>query len=424
MQHAAHPNGEPGTFDGVRVFKPQRFRDSKRVGDGMTPPEQNWAWFPDVLASGVAVLHLAGWYDPFVRSAFEMHATMAGKLPSRIVARAAYHQGISKAHAEAIGVDSTDQPLYSTKHLTEQLRWYDRWLKGVQNGIDREPPVLAYVANEGWREETAWPVPGTTMTKYYFDSAGALGAGESPPPGVDRYRVDLSHSSGWGPPQDVAAIVRANVAIGRPAPVGQTYYRNRAFMFIPPETPPYRTEADAKALTYTTAPLAADTRVLGHPVVRLWASSTAPDGDFFLYLEDVAPDGQAILVSEYQHRAGFARLRENDEMIPGAKIDIEPELPWHGFAEADYDPNVFSGGRVVEVVTALYPTGWLFKQGHSIRLSIAAADWPTFELHPALSPGNRPNDPRNLVPTITLHRGGNTASVLELPVVSSRGNGR
>jgi putative CocE/NonD family hydrolase len=256
------------------------------------------------------------------------------------------------------------------------------------------------------------------MTRFYLDSARTLGSGQPAVEGIDRYRADLTHSSGWGPPQDVAAVIHANAAIGRPEPVAKTYYRNRAIMFIPPETAPYRTEADAKALTYTTAPLAADTRILGHPVVHVSASSTAPDGDFFFYLEDVAPDGQAILVSEYQHRAGFARLRSNDEMIPGSTgIDIKPDLPWHGFAGADYDPNVFAGGKVVEIVTALYPTGWMFKKGHSIRLSIAAADWPTFELHPALSPSNRPDDSRNVVPTISLHRGGAGASYLELPVV-------
>jgi predicted acyl esterase len=107
-------------------------------------------------------------------------------------------------------------------------------------------------------------------------------------------------------------------------------------------------------------------------------------------------------------------------LIPGGGIDIEPELPWHGFAQADYDPNVFAGGKVAAIVTALYPTGWLFKKGHSIRLSIAAADWPTFELHPALSPSNRPSDARNIVPTISLHRGAGTASYIELPIVPAR----
>ena len=424
MQHAAHPNGEPGTFDGYRVFKPLRFRDSRRIGDGLTPPDDNWAWFPDVLASGVAVLHLAGWYDPFVRSNFELHATMAGKLPSRIIAQAAYHQGISPAHARAIGIDSADQARYARGILVEQLRWYDRWLKGIDNGVDREPPVLAFVPHDGWRQESSWPVTGTAMTKFYLDSGRTLAASAPGAGGADRYRADFTHSSGWGPPQDVSAIVRANAAIGRPAPVADTYFRNRAFMFIPPQTPPYRTEADAKALTYTTAPLETDVRILGHPLVHLVASSTADDGDFFFYLEDVAPDGQAILVTEYQHRAGFSRLRDNDELIPGRPgIDVEPELPWHGFARADYDPRVFAGGKTAEVVTALYPTGWMFRKGHSIRLSITAADWPTFELHPALSPTNRPGDPRNVTPTITLHRGTGSGSYVELPIVPDRGDG-
>ncbi|MGE0556503.1 MAG: CocE/NonD family hydrolase, partial [Gemmatimonadales bacterium] len=238
LQHAAHPNGAPGTFDGYRTFHPQVFRDTPRVGDSLLSAEQNWAWFPDVLESGVAVLHLAGWFDPFVRSAFEMHATMRGKLPSRIVARAAYHQGISPAHAAAIGLDSADQALYSERHLTEQLRWYDRWLKGIENGVDREPPVLAYVANEGWREEEAWPPAGAKPTPLYLDSANTLASRAPSGGGNDRYLTDFTHSSGWGPSQDVSPVARVNEEIGRPAPVADSYYRNRAFMFIPPETPP------------------------------------------------------------------------------------------------------------------------------------------------------------------------------------------
>jgi len=207
--------------------------------------------------------------------------------------------------------------------------------------------------------------------------------------------------------------------LGRPAPSATTYYRNRQFMFIPPDTPPYRTEADRKALTYTTAPLEADTRILGHPIVHLWVSSTADDGDLYFYLEDVAPDGQAILVTDYQHRIGFATLRSNDEVIPdNPGIDVKPDLPWHGFRKADYDPHVLANGKVAEVVTSLYPTGWMFRKGHSIRLTIAAADWPAFELHPALAPTNRPDALGNVIPTFTFHRGAAQASYLELPMVS------
>lgn len=123
-------------------------------------------------------------------------------------------------------------------------------------------------------------------------------------------------------------------------------------------------------------------------------------------------------MTEYQHRAGFDRLVDNDLMIPGhTGIDVKPDLPWHGFREADYTDRVFADGAVVRVTTSLYPTSWLFRAGHSIRLSIAAADWPVFDLHPELSPQNRPDADDNVVPTITIHRGGEEGSYVELPVI-------
>jgi predicted acyl esterase len=75
---------------------------------------------------------------------------------------------------------------------------------------------------------------------------------------------------------------------------------------------------------------------------------------------------------------------------------------------------------VVELLIDLYPTSWVFREGHRIRLAVAAADYPTFRLHPKLSPANDPNDPRNIVPTITVHRTEVHRSWLELPVIPAR----
>ena len=95
---------------------------------------------------------------------------------------------------------------------------------------------------------------------------------------------------------------------------------------------------------------------------------------------------------------------------------MRPALPWRGYREADYDPHVFANGKVPTIVTALYPTAWRFKAGHSIRLTIQSADWPTFELHPSLSPRNRPNATDNVIPTVTVHRGGLRASYVDIPI--------
>jgi predicted acyl esterase len=412
MQHHSAPGGAPGTFDGLSSAMGMQFRDSRRPGDGLTAPDLNWGFFNDIRDSGVAIMTLAGWFDPYVRSGIEFNSTITGSLPTRMVVSPAYHQGISRAAAAGLGLQS------AADIKIEQLRWYDRWLKDIDNGVERQAPITFFVANAGWRNEKTWPLPGERRTRFYLDASSTLTRQAAKQPADDAYRADYTHQSAWNPAMDTAPLARINDVIGRPAPLAKTFLRNRQIMYGVPEGLPVRTQLDHKALVYTSAPLAADTDVIGHPIVTAWVSSTAEDGDFYFYLEDVDPSGQAVLVTEYQHRAGFSQVRSNDELIPGnTGVDVKPDLPWHGFHRGDYDPHVLADGKVAKIVTALYPTAWRFRKGHSIRLSVAASDWPTFELHPKLSPQNRPDAPDNIVPTIRMHRGGAYASSIELPIV-------
>ena len=118
-------------------------------------------------------------------------------------------------------------------------------------------------------------------------------------------------------------------------------------------------------------------------------------------------------------RAGFAAVHDNDTMIlRGASgVDVEPELPWHGYEQSQYNPSIFADGKPVKITFDLHPTSWVFKKGHRMRVSLAAADWPTFRLHSALSPANDPAAPDNVVPTITILRGPDHPSRIILPVI-------
>ncbi len=417
MQHVADPAGAPGTYDGDPVISAMPFWDSKRPGDGLTAPDLNWAWLPDVMRSKVPILNLAGWFDAFTESSFQLHSTMRLTNPARLIARPVYHQGVSASFARFIGAD-TSAGASLIQDRIEELRWFDRWLKGVQNGVDKEPPLLLFVMNDGWRPSATWPPPGKVDTKFFLGAGQTLATSAPATTNTDSYTADFSQYSAWAPWQDKGPIAEVDSLLHRPAPAIKAFGRNRQFMFGVPEGPPVRTEFDKKGLTYTSTPLSHDTDVIGHPLVHVWASSTADDGDFFFYLEDVDANGEAVLVTDYQHRAGFATLHNNNEMIPNnPRISVQPKLPWHGYRQSDYNPRVFARGGVVEIVTALYPTAWRFKKGHSIRLSVQSADWPTFELHPRLSPQNRPDAPDNITPRITLHRGGERKSFVELPVV-------
>ena len=417
MEHIAHPDGAPGNYDAVTSIRSHRFFDTRREADGMTPGDMNWGLVPDVIESGVAIYNFAGWWDAFARSSFEVFATLEGTNPSRIIAWPMYHQGISPAASTGIGADPARDNVYTPTYLGEAVRWYDRWLKGIRNGIDLEPPVHIFVQNEGWRSEETWPLEHEVRLRFHLTGDGTLDR-EPGQPGSDEYTADFTHDASFGPPLDASQISVANAMKGRAPFHAPSFGHSRQQMFGVPGDLPYRTDKADQVLTYTSVPLAADMEVTGHPVISVSVSSTADYGDLYFYLEDVDPDGNAVLVTEYQHRAGFDRLVDNDLLIPGnTGVDVKPELPWHGFREADYTERVFADGAQVRVTTSLYPTSWLFREGHRIRLSIAAADWPVFDLHPRLSPENRPDAEDNIVPTITIHRGGEEGSYVELPVI-------
>jgi hypothetical protein len=76
-----------------------------------------------------------------------------------------------------------------------------------------------------------------------------------------------------------------------------------------------------------------------------------------------------------------------------------------------------AGGKVVELYFDLLPTSWVFRKGHRIRVSIACADWPTFQLNPNLAPNNKPDDPANIIPTVTIYRDAEHPSHIALPVI-------
>lgn len=369
------------------------------------------AYIAGLKRAKIPIYHFGGWFDAFTRGTFELYCTLAGSNPSKVVLAPSYHDFVSGPIWKHFGISGAK---VEEMYLLEHLRFFDKHLKGIDNGISGEPPIYLYVMNgPGWRFEKEWPIERQTITKLYFGADHVLNATPAQT-GSDAYKADFTHSSTFGQ-------ANGNRYVGI---VGEV-----------PDGPPVRTEKDKQCLLYTSKPLPNDTEVTGHPIAHLWVSSTADDGDFFLYVEDVDAQGEAVLVTEGQLRAGFDKLRNNDEMIRAGKfhvtgdaertgkfhIDVLPKLPWHGFQKDEYNPKVFAKGAVVELTLDLNPTAWVFKQGHRIRLSIACADYPTFQLHPALSPQDKPDAPDNIVPTITVYRDAAGPSHIELPVIPPAG---
>jgi len=279
----------------------------------------------------------------------------------------------------------------------EHLRFYDYYLKGVDNQLAEEPPVALYVMNggSGFRYEHEWPLGRQQVTGFHFNDNNSMSKTTSAS-GGDQYVTDYSHDF-----RDPATgATRWNIS----AP---------AVIFN-------RTDSDTKSLTYTTETLSKDMEVTGHPIVHLSVSSSADYGDFFVYLEDVDQNGQALLVTDGQLRAGFAGLLPNEDMLSAdANLDALPDLPWHGYRQSDYVDGILANGNIVDLTFDLMPTSWVYKAGHKIRVSITTSDYPTFGINPALSPSNDPASPDTIVPIITVHRSEDHPSFIELPVIPS-----
>lgn len=336
-----------------------------------------------IMETDIAIYNHGSWMDTFITGTTQLYNTAKDTNPSKMVIDVGYHENTSPFWE----YNNEDESESIDAYAIELVRYYDRYLKGIENGIDKEDPVYIYNMNgDGWRFEKEFPLSRQVETDYYFSENNLLSTSKSMS-GKDNYKVDLTHDSSFKSKWYDYGVSR--------------------YVMADPDDLPYRTEADKKCLTYTTSAFLTDTEVTGYPIMSIFASSTSKDADFHVYLEDVDEKGNAVLVTEGVLRAGFAKTYDNDTMLPGKNVNVLPELPWHGYEEGQYNANIFANDSIVELTFELFPTSWTFKKGHSLRISIACADSPTFEQ----------NGEVNENTNVTVYRDSDHPSKVTLPII-------
>jgi putative CocE/NonD family hydrolase len=301
--------------------------------------------------SGVAIYNMGGWFDGYLRDTLTIQGTMTN--PSKLLIGPYFHS----QHFENSGI--------------EHVRWFDWCLKGIENGINKEPPYYIYTMGRNeWRFADQWPLPEQKLTPYYFGPGNAITTAKpTEASAFDEYLTDYTSTSDtagrW------ACLAGVNCRYGD------------------------RAELDKKNLTYATPPLQQDLEVTGDPIVHLFVSSTATDGAFFVYLEDIDENGVVHYITEGELKASLRKLDPRP---------WKPDLPWHrSYAE---DATPLTPGQVEEIVLDLEPTSNVFLKGHRLRVSIAGWDNGNF--------GGPQFDPP---PTISMYRDSVNASYIELPVI-------
>jgi putative CocE/NonD family hydrolase len=228
----------------------------------------------------------------------------------------------------------------------EELRWFDYWLKGMDNGILDEPRVKVFVMGRNrWREADTWPIPGTRYTRVYFHSRGTANSLEG--------NGGLGTAAPVNEPPDTFVYDP-----GHPVPTlgGSTCCGEDVTPITMGPRDQRPAEERSDVLVYTTPPLEEDMEVTGPVSVVLYAASDARDTDFTAKLVDVFPDGYAMNVAQ-----GIIRARYRDS--------------WER-------PALLEPGHVYKYAIDLWSTSNCFLRGHRIRVEISSSNFPQFDRNP------------------------------------------
>jgi len=325
----------------------------------------------DIERSGVAIYSWGSWFDAGTADGV-IRRFLTYSNPLRAVIGPWSH-GAAYHTSQYTPPDTPPSPSVTEQWL-ECLRFFDYYLKGIDNGVMKEKVLVYYtMGEEKWKTTKDWPPAGSTTQRWYLSENNTLS--KSPPKkklGEDAYTVNFQATTG--------KTNRWHTQLGGTAVIY-----------------PGRAEEDRKLLTYTSLPLTEDTEITGYPIITLYLTSTATDGAFFVYLEDVDETGRVIYITEGQLRAIHR------------KVSTDPPpynllVPYHSFKKKDTMPLV--PGEIAELTFGLLPTSVLIKKEHRIRIAISGHDKDTFTRIPAEE-----------TPVITVARNKSQASFVDLPIV-------
>lgn len=203
-----------------------------------------------------------------------------------------------------------------------QKRFFDYFLKGVDNGWDAQPPVLLQVRHVDRfvpRAEQDWPLPRTVWTRYYLD-----------------------------------------LTEGTMAPDAEARQASIGF------------DALGDGVTFLTPPLESDTEITGPVAAKLFAASTTEDADFFLVLRVFSADLREVVFQgaiDPHTPIGQGWLRASHRAL-------DPELttswrPYH--THQNRDP--LTPGTIYELDIEIWPTSIVVPAGHRIALTIRGKDY-------------------------------------------------
>ena len=296
----------------------------------------------------------------------------------------AFARAASRQKKLRIQTGSHVHPFYTEEGRQDQKRFFDYWLKGIENGIMDEPPVKLAIRHGAdkfeWRYEREWPLARTQWTKLYFNLAAGALAKEMPGTPASRTYAASSLGTMGSTSASSSQVMGGGIKPGM-------------------------------GLSLETALLTENLEITGPLAASFWVSSSSEDMDLFLTLRNIDAQGNDIMETGQQGTPvpvakGWLRVshRELDD-----KLSL-PYRPYHKHTRRLF----LKPGEIVKVDVEIWPTSMVFKKGRRIRLDIQPRDGlgsqGYMHYHADYNTG-----------TNTIYSGGEHDSYLLLPVIPAQG---
>lgn len=272
----------------------------------------------------------------------------------------------------------------------EFLRWFDRWLKGVDNGIDRQPKVRLFaMGSNRWVSGNAYPLEDTTFEKWYLRSDGhANGSGgdgalvrEPGGAATDVYVYDPGDATPdleFRSPEewpDMGGIADHVAARARRQARHERLLTERK-----------------DVLVYESEPFVEDATFVGPVSAVLHAATTAKDTDWFVSLVELDAEGKPQPLVQGKVRARFRKSAKR--------------------------PTLVRPGKIERYELDLWQTGITVRKGHRLRVEVASASFPTWGRN--LNTGGDSNaESEHVAATQTIHHSKRYPSYVLLPRVAN-----
>ena len=329
------------------------------------------------LFADVPQVHMGAWYDPYARTTTDNYVALSRVLSQegrkaqvRLLMGPWTHGGHGVTYSGDIdlGPQSLIDGNLDGDYNYLRLPFFDRWLKGLDNGWEAGSPVRIFVMGGGsgrrnpqgrldhggeWRLENGWPLARAREVLFYLQPQGRLATdapkNDSPP---SRYLFD---------PNNPVPTIGGSISSGQPIMYPGGFNQRETPDFYGCRDPYLPLASRPDVLVFQSESLSQDLEITGPIAVSLWVESTAPDTDFNCELLDVYPPSE-------DYSEGYA-LNLTDGILRAK------------FRDSWEKPSPLEPGVVYPVTIELFPTSNLFVAGHRIRLDISSSNFPRFDVN-------------------------------------------